>query len=151
MTRDAGEVRWGGGQLVEVCDGADEGGEPGGGTGEAGGGGEVVLGHDFQGVRGELGQRGVGGLELGTESAQLAEAGLGAGARDVLRGAIEEERVFFGVRGRARGGGVGAEVGLREGDGEGGIGGEVELCVALAPIFDHGDVDGRRRAGAVDV
>ena len=27
-----------------------------------------------------------------------------------------------------------AEVGLREGDGEGGVGGEVELGVALAPV-----------------
>lgn len=43
LTSDAAEVRGGGRELVEVGDGADEGGEAGGGTGETGGGGEVVL------------------------------------------------------------------------------------------------------------
>lgn len=85
------------------------------------------------------------------EGTQLAEAGLGAGAGDILGGAIEEEGVFLGVGGGARGGGVGAEVVLGEGDGEGGIGGEVELGVAFSPVLDYGDVDGCRGAGAVDV
>lgn len=36
---------------------------------------------------------------------------------------------------------MGAEVGLGESDGEGRVGGQVELRVALSPVFDDGDVD----------
>lgn len=43
-----------------------------------------------------------------------------------------------------------AEVGLGEGDGEGGVGGEVEFWVPFSPVFDYGDVDGRSGAGTVD-
>jgi hypothetical protein len=46
---------------------------------------------------------------------------------------------------------VGAEIGLREGDAEGGVGREVELRVALSPVFDYGDVYGSSSAGTVDV
>lgn len=45
---------------------------------------------------------------------------------------------------------MGFEVGLGEGDGEGGVGGEVEGGVAFAPVFYYGDVDGGGGAGAVD-
>ena len=45
---------------------------------------------------------------------------------------------------------MGFEVGLGEGDGEGGVGGEVEGGVAFAPVFYYGDVDGSGGAGAVD-
>jgi hypothetical protein len=64
---------------------------------------------------------------------------LGAGARDVLVLAVEGEGVL-GEGGAAGGGGVGAEVVLREGDGEGGVGGQVELGVTLAPVSVHGGV-----------
>ena len=46
---------------------------------------------------------------------------------------------------------MGAEIGLREGDAEGGVGREVELRVALSPVFDYGDVYGSSSAGTVDV
>lgn len=39
---------------------------------------------------------------------------------------------------------------MGEGDGEGGVGGEVEGGVALAPVFYYGNVDGGGGAGAVD-
>ncbi len=58
---------------------------------------------------------------------------MGAGAGDVLVGAIEGEGVVGYGRG-ARGGGMGAEVVLGEGDGEGGVGWEVEFWVAFAPV-----------------
>ena len=65
--------------------------------------------------------------------AQFSEAGLSALAGDVLRLAIEGKVVGFeGCR--AGGGGVRAEVVLGEGDGEGGVGGEVEDGVAFAPV-----------------
>jgi len=72
-------------------------------------------------------------------------------ARNILRCAIEEESVLARVAGRARSGGVGAEVRLREGDAEGGVGGEVELGVALAPVFDDSDIHWGSGAGAVDL
>lgn len=70
---------------------------------------------------------------------------MGAGAGDVLVLAVEGERVL-GESGAAGGGGVGAKVVLREGDGEGGVGGQVELGVTLAPVSAGGGVrdDGRR-------
>jgi hypothetical protein len=46
---------------------------------------------------------------------------------------------------------VSAEIRLREGDAEGGVGREVELRVALSPVFDYGDVYGSSSAGTVDV
>lgn len=46
---------------------------------------------------------------------------------------------------------MGAEVRLGEGDAEGRVGGEVELGVALAPVFDNGNVHWGSGAGAVDV
>jgi len=64
---------------------------------------------------------------------------LGAGAGDVLVVAIEGEGVF-GEVGAAGGGGVRAEVVLGEGDGEGGVGGQVELGVTLAPVSMEGGV-----------
>lgn len=42
-----------------------------------------------------------------------------------------------------------AEVGLGEGNGEGGVGGKVEGGVAFSPVFYNGDVDGGCCAGAV--
>ena len=45
---------------------------------------------------------------------------------------------------------MGFEVGLGEGDGEGGVGGEVQAGVAFSPVFYYGDVDGGGGAGAVD-
>lgn len=43
------------------------------------------------------------------------------------------------------------EIGLRKGDAEGGVGGEVELGVALSPVFDNSNVYGRSSAGTMDV
>lgn len=135
LARDKGQLRGALGQLVQVGDGPDEGGEPGGGRGQAGGGGEVVLADEPQGQCAQLGQRGVGVLEGLAAGPELTEACLGAGARDVGGLAVEEEGVGAGrVGGAAGGGGQGAQVGLREGDGEGRVGREVELGVTLAPV-----------------
>ena len=65
--------------------------------------------------------------------AQLFQTCLGALAGDVLGLVVEGEGVGL-EGGRAGGGGVGAEVVLGEGDGEGGVGGEVEDGVAFAPV-----------------
>ena len=64
---------------------------------------------------------------------------MGAGARDVLVLAVEGEGIL-GEGGAGRGGGVGAEVVLGEGDGEGGVGGQVEFGVTLAPVSVDGGV-----------
>lgn len=50
LASDEGEFRWRLGELVEICDCADEGGEAGGGRGEASGGGEVIGGGKAEGV-----------------------------------------------------------------------------------------------------
>ena len=60
---------------------------------------------------------------------------MSAGVGDVLVGVVEEEGVLCEEGGAGRGG-VGAEVGLGEGDGEGGVGWEVELGVAFSPVSD---------------
>lgn len=133
LPRDEGKLRRRVGQLVEVRDGADESREPGGRGREARCSREVVLRDDAEGQARELGQRGVAGLEGRAAGAQLAEAGLRAGARDVGVLAVEGEGVA--VEGGGAGGRrEGAEVGLREGYGEGAVGGEVELGVPLAPV-----------------
>ena len=134
LASDQAQLRGGGRELVEVGDSPHKGSEASGGRGETGSGREVVLGDDAQGHGGELGERGVGSLESGTTGAKLAEAGLGASARDIGRLAIEKKGVTFGVRGRAGSGSEGAEVGLGESDGERAVGWEVELGVALAPV-----------------
>ena len=70
---------------------------------------------------------------------------------------VEEKRVLFRVGRRARGGGVSTEIGLRKGDAEGGVGGEVELGVALSPVFDNSNVyglesaDPRQRLGKAEL
>lgn len=92
---------------------------------------------------------------------------MGSGAGDVLRGGVEEEAVFWTEGGGACCCGVGAEIGLREGYGDGGVGWEVELWVAFPPIsvyfvsgvarnegfggvvLDDCDVDWGSRAGLV--
>ncbi|KAH6603799.1 hypothetical protein Trco_007245 [Trichoderma cornu-damae] len=133
LAGDQGQLRGGVGELVEVGDGLDEGGKAGGGRGQAGGRGEVVLGDDAEGPGRQPGQGGVGGLEGGSAGAQLAEAGLGPGARNIRGLAVEEEAVVAGVGGGARGGRQGAEMALGERHREGAVGGEVELCVTFAP------------------
>ena len=133
LARDLAELRRRGGQLVEICDCANERCETSGRRGEAGGGREVVQGDDLERVGGELGERRVFVLELLAEGAQLAEAGLRARARNVLRRVVECEAVGR-VRGAARGGRVGAEVILRERDGERRVGREIESGVTLAPV-----------------
>lgn len=50
LASDEGKFRWGLGELVEICDCADEGGEAGGRRGEASGGGEVIGGAKAEGV-----------------------------------------------------------------------------------------------------
>lgn len=149
LAGDEGQLGGRGGQLVQVGDGADKGGEAGGGGGQAGGGGEVVLGDEQELELGELGQGGVLVLEGGAEGAQLAQAGLGAGARQVGGGAVEQQDVL-GVGLGGGGGGQGPQVVLGQGHGEGRVGGQVKLGVSLAPVLDDGDVDGGRRAGSVD-
>lgn len=52
LARDEGEFLGGLREGVEVCDGADEGGEARGGGGEPGGGGEVVRGDYVERVAG---------------------------------------------------------------------------------------------------
>jgi len=54
-------------------------------------------------------------------------------ARDIIFFAVEDQDVVS-EGARAGGGSVGAEVGLGEGDGEGGVGREVEFGVAFAPV-----------------
>lgn len=72
---------------------------------------------------------------------------MGAGARDVLVLAVEGEGVL-GEGGAAGSSGVGAEVVLGEGDGEGGVGGQVEFGVTLAPVSVEGGVrDGEVNEG----
>lgn len=80
LARDLGELGGGRGKLVEIRDGAHEGGETRGGTCETRGCGEVVLADDLQGERGELGERRVGGFELRAEGAKFPETGLCSGA-----------------------------------------------------------------------
>jgi hypothetical protein len=149
LAGDQRQLRGRGRQLVQVGNGADEGGEAGGGRGETGGRGEVVFRDQQQLQVGELGQRGILLLEGGAEGAQLAQAGLGAGTLQVARGAIEQQNVL-GVAVGARRRGQGAQVILRERHGERRVRGQIELGVPLAPVLDHGDVDGGRGAGSVD-
>ncbi len=151
LARDQGELGGRVGQLVEIGDGAHEGGEAGGGRGQAGGSGEVVLGDDAQREGRELGQRGVLLLEGGPQRPQLAQTRLGPGARDVGGRAVERQAVLARVGARAGGGGQRPQIGLRQGHGERRVGGQVELRISLAPVLDDGDVDGRRRARAVDL
>lgn len=78
-------------------------------------------------------------FELGTEGAERGEAGLGAGGCEGGGLGVEKEGVLGGgVEGGAGGCGVGAEVGLGECDGEGGVGGEVERGGAFAPVSGEG-------------
>lgn len=125
-------------QLVEVGDGAHEGGEAGGGGGEAGGRGEVVDGGEAEGEGREGGEGRFGVFERGAEGAQCVQAGAGAGGRDVLGGVVEEEGVVAREGGGTGGGCVGAEVGLGEGYGEGGVGREVEGWVSFSPVSGGG-------------
>jgi len=134
---DAAELPWGLGQLVEVRDGAHEGGEAGSGAGQAGSGRKVVLGHDAQREGRELGEGRVGGLELLAEGAQVREAGERAlRGLDILRLAIEGEGVACGVGSGAGGGGEGAQGALGQGDGERGVCREVQRSIPLAPVSD---------------
>jgi hypothetical protein len=130
---DLAEVGGGCGELVEVRNGANESGETSSAGGQASGRGEVVLRHDLELEVGELGLGVVGGLDVLSQLAELAETGLGAGARDVLVLAVQRERVL-GEVGRAGGGGVSAEVILGECDRERRVGGQVEFGIPLAPV-----------------
>jgi hypothetical protein len=124
LARDArklGGVLW---QLVEIRNRPDEGCESGRRRCEPRRSGEVVLGDDLEGQRGELWKRGVRGFERGTKAAELTETCLLSRAGDILRFAVEEELVRAEGSG-AGGGGVCAQVGLGEGYGEGGVCGEV--------------------------
>lgn len=137
LASDLAEVGRSGGELVEVCNGADESSEASSAGSETGGGGEVVLTDDLELEVGELGKGVVVGLDIFTELAKLAETSLGPCAGDVLVLAVQGEGVV-GEVGAARGGGVGAEVILREGDGERGVGGQVEFGVSLSPVPEGG-------------
>lgn len=130
---DLAEVGRGCGKLVEVRNGTNESGEACSAGRKTGGRGEVVLGHDLELEVGELWLRVIGSLNILTELAQFAETGLSTGAGDVLVLAIQCERVL-GEVGRAGGGGVCAEVILRERDRERRIGRQVEFGIALAPV-----------------
>ena len=101
--------------MVEVGNGADESSKAGCTGGQTSGCGEVVLGDDLELQIGELGKAVIIGLDILAELAELAETGLGTGAGNVLVLAIEGEGVL-GEVGAARGGGVGAEIVLGEGD-----------------------------------
>ncbi|CAG8491015.1 3358_t:CDS:2, partial [Scutellospora calospora] len=149
LAGDLAEVGWGCGELVEVRNGANESGEACSAGGQAGGCGEVVLGHDLELEVGELGLGVVAGLDILSQLAELAEACLGAGARDVLVLAVQGERVL-GEFGRAGGGGVSAEVILGEVNAD-----SVSVCLAkwliAVDVLDDGDVDGGESARAVDL
>lgn len=135
LTSDAAQVTGRLRQLVEVCHGTNEGRKPGGRAGETGGGGEVVLGDNAEREGGQLGQRGVGILELATVSAQAGQTSkCTLGGLDVLGLAVQGELVLGGVERSAGSGGESAEGTLRKGDGEGRIRREVENSIALAPV-----------------
>jgi hypothetical protein len=130
---DLAEVGWGCGKLVEVCNGTNESSEASSAGSQSGGCGEVVLRHDLELQVGKLGLGVVTSLNILSQLAELAETGLSAGARDVLVLAVQRERVL-GKFGRAGGGGVCAEVILRERDREGRVGRQVEFGIPLAPV-----------------
>lgn len=89
----------------------------------------------MEGHGGEAGDAGVLGFEGGAEGTQGGEASEGTfGGGDVFREVVEGEGIRAGVGGGAGGGGEGSEGFLGECDGEGGISGKVENCVAFAPV-----------------
>jgi hypothetical protein len=173
---DLAEVCGRGGELVEVRNGTNESGEACSAGGQASGCREVVLRHDLELEVCKLGLGVIGGLNILSQLAELAETGLSAGARDVLVLAVQRERVL-GEVGRARGGGVCTKVILGECDRERRVGRQVEFGIPLAPvsmlmrgwlmnvdsesvclakemfldILDNGDVDGGESARAVDL
>lgn len=125
-------------KLIEIGNGTHQRGKAGSRGGQASGSGEVVLGDESQGQARQLGQRRVGGLKGGSAGTQLTEACLGTGSRDIRQFSVERQAVAVGEGLGAGGGGKGAEVGLREGDREGAVGGKVELCVTLSPVPNTG-------------
>lgn len=138
LPRDEGELLRGLREFVEIGDGAHESGEAGGGGSEACGCGEIVGGDQAERVGGERGEAGVGGFEGTAVGAEGREAGEGARGFEGLGPAVEEQGVGVGELSGARSGGVRAKIGLREGHGEGGIGGEVERGVTFSPVPEMG-------------
>lgn len=134
MSSDERKIRRRVGKLIQKSDSLDERSEASSRGSKASSSGEVVLGDELQGVCGQLGERRVSGLESGTAGSKLAEASLGSGARDVGGLSVESEAVAIGEGARARGCCEGSEIGLREGYGEGAVGREVELSIALSPV-----------------
>jgi hypothetical protein len=110
---------------IEIGNGADESGETRRRGSKARGGGKVVRGDEAEGVGRERGKRRVISFESGAERAEGRQASLGARGHERLGAGIEEEGVRLGERSGAGGCGMRSEVGLRKGDREGGIGGEI--------------------------
>lgn len=130
------------GQLEELGQSVDQASVARSRRGQASGGGEVVLGADVDVEVGELGGRGILGLDLGAQGTGLAETSDKAlVGGDGLLNAVEPEAVRSEI-GRGADGGLGVELVLGKGDREGGVGRENQGGVALAPVLDHGDVDG---------
>lgn len=102
MAGDQAQLGGGGWELVEVGDGADKGSEASGRGGQTGGGGEVVLGDEAEGVGGKLREGGIGSFEGGAARAQFTEACLGSGTRNIGWLAVEKEGVAFAGRKRGR-------------------------------------------------
>lgn len=88
------------------------------------------------------------GLNLLAEQTKLSQTGLGPGTGDVLVVAIKRQGIGWEVEATGSGG-VGAEVVLTKGNGERGVGGEIEFGVTLAPIPANcsGQLGAQRRCG----
>ena len=84
-------------------------------------------------VLAQLGQGWAGVFELLSQSFEFAKAGGLPGSRDILGFTIQPEGVL-GKGTTASRCCVSPQVGLGEGYGERGVGGEIEFCVAFPPV-----------------
>jgi len=109
--------------------------------------GEVVARDGWQREGGQLGQGRVGGLERLALPAQRAEARLRARVSSDCGAPLSVSESRPRVSRGARRGGVGAEVILREGDGERVVGREVQFRVRLPQYLEIAVSQGRRWGG----
>ena len=142
LTSDDRKIRGVQGQLEQLGERVDQAGVSGSRRSQSSSGREVVLGADMDLESRKLGEGCVLSLEGGAESTGLTETGNETLVLlDGFLDTVQPETVGGEVSGGADGG-LGVELVLGKGDGEGGVCGEDERGVALAPVLDHGDVDG---------